>query len=204
MLDPQTMQPVPRDGETIGEVMFRGNIAMKGYLKNETDTQEAFAGAGSIRATWRSFTRTATCGSRTAARTSSFPGGENISSIEVEDALFRHPAVIVAAVVAQPDGTWGEVPCAFVELKDGATLTEAELLAHCRNYLAGFKMPKRVVFGPLPKTSTGKIQKFMLRRQANSAAAIDIGEVHRMNAPEARTVAEPYVTDERDELASSR
>ena len=174
VLDPQTMQPVPWDGATIGEVMFRGNIAMKGYLKNEKATHEAFRGGwfhsgdlavvhpdGYLRIKDRS-------------KDIIISGGENISSIEVEDALFRHPAVIVAAVVAQPDAKWGEVPCAFVELKDGATLTEAELLAHCRKYLAGFKMPKRVVFGPLPKTSTGKIQKFMLRQQAKSAAAIDI------------------------------
>jgi fatty-acyl-CoA synthase len=101
-------------------------------------------------------------------------GGENISSIEIEDALYRHPAVVAAAVVAQPDSRWGEVPCAFVELKEGVELTEQELQQHCRKYLAGFKMPKRIVFGSLPKTSTGKIQKFLLRQQAKSTAAIDV------------------------------
>ncbi len=174
MLDPETMQPVPWDGATIGEVMFRGNITMKGYLKNEKATHEAFSGGwfhsgdlavvhpdGYLRIKDRS-------------KDIIISGGENISSIEVEDALFRHPAVMAAAVVAQPDPKWGEVPCAFVELKEGVTLTGEELLAHCRQYLPGFKVPKRVVFGPLPKTSTGKIQKFMLRQQAKSASAIDI------------------------------
>ena len=174
VLDPETLQPVPWDGATIGEVMFRGNITMKGYLKNEKATHEAFSGGwfhsgdlavvhpdGYLRIKDRS-------------KDIIISGGENISSIEVEDALFRHPAVMVAAVVAQPDPKWGEVPCAFVELKEGVTLTAEELLAHCRRHLPGFKMPKRVVFGPLPKTSTGKIQKFMLRRQAKSASAIDI------------------------------
>jgi fatty-acyl-CoA synthase len=174
VLDPETLQPVPWDGQTIGEVMFRGNIAMKGYLKNEPATREAFRGGwfhsgdlavvhpdGYLRIKDRS-------------KDIIISGGENISSIEVEDALYRHPAVIAAAVVAQPDEKWGEVPCAFVELKDGVELTAEELLAFCRRSLAGFKMPKRVVFGPLPKTSTGKIQKFMLRQQAKSAAAIDV------------------------------
>src|SRR4030095_2549906 len=174
VLDPQTMQPVPWDGETIGEVMFRGNIAMKGYLKNEAATHEAFAGGwfhsgdlaivhpdGYLRIKDRS-------------KDIIISGGENISSIEVEDALYRHPDVIAAAVVAQPDTHWGEVPCAFVELREGSQLTAKALLAHCRQHLARFKMPRRVVFGPLPKTSTGKIQKFMLRRQARSASAIDV------------------------------
>jgi fatty-acyl-CoA synthase len=174
VLDPETLQPVPWDGETIGEVMFRGNITMKGYLKNEKATQEAFRGGwfhsgdlavvhpdGYLRIKDRS-------------KDIIISGGENISSIEVEDALFRHPAVIAAAVVAQPDPKWGEVPCAFVELKQGIALTAEELLAHCRQYLPGFKMPKKVVFGELPKTSTGKIQKFMLRQRAKSASAIDV------------------------------
>jgi fatty-acyl-CoA synthase len=174
VLDPETLQPVPADGETVGEVMFRGNITMRGYLKNPQATADAFRGGwfhsgdlavvhpdGYLRIKDRS-------------KDIIISGGENISSIEVEDALFRHPAVIAAAVVAQPDARWGEVPCAFVELKDGVTLAEDVLLAHCRQHLAGFKMPKRVVFGPLPKTSTGKIQKFLLRQRAKSAAAIDV------------------------------
>ena len=174
VLEPESMQPVPADGETIGEIMFRGNIMMKGYLKNETATAEAFRGGwfhtgdlavvhpdGYLRIKDRS-------------KDIIISGGENISSIEVEDALYRHPAVIAAAVVAQPDARWGEVPCAFVELKEGAALTEHDLLQHCRAHLAGFKMPKRIVFGLLPKTSTGKIQKFVLRQQAKSAAAIDV------------------------------
>jgi fatty-acyl-CoA synthase len=174
VLDPDTLQPVPHDGETIGEVMFRGNITMKGYLKNEKATQEAFKGGwfhsgdlavvhpdGYLRIKDRS-------------KDIIISGGENISSIEVEDVLYRHPAVMAAAVVAQPDPKWGEVPCAFVELKEGATVTEEALRTHCRQYLAGFKSPKRIVFGELPKTSTGKIQKFVLRQQARSASAIDV------------------------------
>jgi fatty-acyl-CoA synthase len=174
VLDPETLEPVPWDGQTIGEVMFRGNIAMRGYLKNEKATREAFAGgwfhSGDLAVVYPDgYLRI-----KDRSKDIIISGGENISSIEVEDALFRHPAVTVAAVVAQPDPKWGEVPCAFVELKEGAALTAEELLAHCRQYLAGFKMPKRVIFGPLPKTSTGKIQKFLLRKQAKSASAIDV------------------------------
>jgi fatty-acyl-CoA synthase len=174
VLDPETMEPVPWDGQTIGEVMFRGNIAMKGYLKNEKATHEAFAGgwfhSGDLAVVYPDgYLRI-----KDRSKDIIISGGENISSIEVEDALFRHPAVIAAAVVAQPDPKWGEAPCAFVELKEGAAVTAEELLAHCRQYLAGFKMPRRVVFGPLPKTSTGKIQKFLLRQQAKSASAIDV------------------------------
>jgi fatty-acyl-CoA synthase len=174
VLDPDTLQPVPWDGETIGEVMFRGNIAMKGYLKNEKATQEAFKGgwfhSGDLAVVYPDgYLRI-----KDRSKDIIISGGENISSIEVEDVLFRHPAVIAAAVVAQPDPKWGEVPCAFVELKDGAEVTAEELLAHCRKYLASFKMPKKVVFGELPKTSTGKIQKFMLRQKAKSASAIDV------------------------------
>jgi fatty-acyl-CoA synthase len=174
VLEPDTLQPVPWDGETIGEVMFRGNIAMKGYLKNEKATQEAFRGgwfhSGDLAVVYPDgYLRI-----KDRSKDIIISGGENISSIEVEDVLFRHPAVIAAAVVAQPDPKWGEVPCAFVELKDGAEVTAEELLAHCRKYLASFKMPKKVVFGELPKTSTGKIQKFMLRQKAKSASAIDV------------------------------
>ena len=174
VLDPQTMAEVPHDGQTIGEVMFKGNITMRGYLKNPAATAEAFAGGwfhsgdlavvhpdGYLRIKDRS-------------KDIIISGGENISSIEVEDVLYRHPAVMAAAVVAQPDARWGEVPCAFVELKEGAQATREELIAHCRQHLAGFKAPKNIVFGPLPRTSTGKIQKFVLRQQAKSAAAIDV------------------------------
>ncbi|WP_020204730.1 MULTISPECIES: acyl-CoA synthetase [Cupriavidus] len=174
VLDPDTMQPVAADGEEIGEIMFRGNICMKGYLKNERATREAFAGG---------WFHTGDLGVRTAdgyvkikdrSKDIIISGGENISSVEVEDALYRHPAVLAVAVVAQPDAKWGETPCAFVELKDGASATAEELIAHCRTLLAGFKVPKAVYFGPLPKTSTGKIQKFELRRKVKSDTAIDV------------------------------
>jgi fatty-acyl-CoA synthase len=177
VLDPSTLEPVPRDGETLGEVMFRGNICMKGYLKNGRATDEAFHGGwfhtgdigvlmpdGYFRITDRS-------------KDIIISGGENISSIEVEDALYRHPAVSVAAVVAMPDPKWGEVPCAFVELKEGAQTSVDEIVAHCRTLLAGYKVPKAVFFGELPKTSTGKIQKFELRARVKSAHAIDTAEL---------------------------
>ncbi|PLQ00650.1 acyl-CoA synthetase [Cupriavidus pauculus] len=174
VLDPDTMQPVPRDGETIGEIMFRGNICMKGYLKNDRATREAFAGG------WFHTGDLGVCMPdgyikiKDRSKDIIISGGENISSVEVEDAIYRHPAVMAAAVVAQPDAKWGETPCAFVELKDGASATAEEIIGHCRTLLAGFKVPKAVYFGPLPKTSTGKIQKFELRRQLQSAAAIDV------------------------------
>ena len=174
VLDPETMQPVPWDGETMGEIMFKGNIAMKGYLKNPKATEDAFAGGwfhsgdlavqypdGYIKIKDRS-------------KDIIISGGENISSIEVEDVLYRHPDVLAAAVVAKPDAKWGETPCAFVELKAGATATPEDIVAHCKKHLAGFKVPRAVVFGELPKTSTGKIQKFELRKQAGSATAIDV------------------------------
>jgi len=171
--DPETMAAVPQDGQTMGEIMLRGNIAMKGYLKNPEATQEAFRGGwfhtgdlavqdpdGYIKIKDRS-------------KDIIISGGENISSIEVEDVLYRHPAVLAAAVVAKPDARWGETPCAFVELKPGAQVSAEDIVAHCKKHLAGFKIPRAVVFGELPKTSTGKIQKFELRKQAGSADAID-------------------------------
>ena len=174
VIDPATMQPVPMDGETMGEIMFRGNITMKGYLKNPKSTQEAFAGGwfhtgdlavqypdGYIKIKDRS-------------KDIIISGGENISSIEVEDVLYRHPAVMVAAVVAMPDPKWGETPCAYIEIKPGAEVTEADIIAHCKKHLAGFKVPRTVVFADLPKTSTGKLQKFMLRKRAGSTKAIDV------------------------------
>ena len=170
--DPDTMAEVPHDGETIGEVMFRGNIVMKGYLKNEKATEEAFAGGWFHTGDLGVLDELGYVIIKDSSKDIIISGGENISSVEVEDVLYKHPAVLFAAVVAKPDGKWGEVPCAFVELKDNASVTEAELIAFCRGQMSGFKTPKSVVFGPIPKTSTGKIQKFMLRQRLDSAKAI--------------------------------
>jgi len=172
VLDPNTMQEVPRDGETVGEVMFRGNIVMKGYLKNEKATQEAFAGGWFHTGDLGVLDADGYIIIKDRSKDIIISGGENISSVEVEDVLYKHPAVLFAAVVAKPDAKWGEVPCAFVELKEGASATEADILAYCRGQLPGFKAPKAVVFGAIPKTSTGKIQKFALRAQLESAKAI--------------------------------
>src|ERR1700710_1181237 len=172
VIDPETMQPVPRDGETIGEVMFRGNIVMKGYLKNEKATNEAFAGGWFHTGDLGVLDEHGYVIIKDRSKDIIISGGENISSVEVEDILYKHPAVLFAAVVAKPDPKWGEVPCAFLELKEGAKATEAEIIAYCRTEMSGFKTPKAVVFGPIPKTSTGKIQKFMLRNQVDSAKAI--------------------------------
>jgi fatty-acyl-CoA synthase len=172
VIDPETMQAVPRDGETIGEVMFRGNIVMKGYLKNEKATDEAFAGGWFHTGDLGVLDEHGYVIIKDRSKDIIISGGENISSVEVEDVLYKHPAVLFAAVVAKPDVKWGEVPCAFVELKDNAQATEAEIMAFCRQQMPGFKTPKAVVFGPIPKTSTGKIQKFLLRDQVSSAKAI--------------------------------
>jgi fatty-acyl-CoA synthase len=172
VIDPETMHEVPRDGETIGEVMFRGNIVMKGYLKNEKATGEAFAGGWFHTGDLGVLDEHGYVIIKDRSKDIIISGGENISSVEVEDVLYKHPAVLFAAVVAKPDAKWGEVPCAFVELKDNAQATEAEIIAFCRAQMPGFKTPKAVVFGPIPKTSTGKIQKFLLRNQVNSAKAI--------------------------------
>jgi fatty-acyl-CoA synthase len=172
VIDPETMSEVPRDGETVGEVMFRGNIVMKGYLKNEKATREAFAGGWFHTGDLGVLDETGYVIIKDRSKDIIISGGENISSIEVEDVLHKHPAVLFAAVVAKPDSRWGEVPCAFVELKDNARATEAEIIAFCRAQMPGFKTPKAVVFGPIPKTSTGKIQKFMLRDEVKSAKAI--------------------------------
>jgi fatty-acyl-CoA synthase len=171
VIDPLTMSEVPRDGETIGEVMFRGNIVMKGYLKNEKATSEAFAGGWFHTGDLGVLDEHGYVIIKDRSKDIIISGGENISSVEVEDVLYKHPAVLFAAVVAKPDSKWGEVPCAFVELKDNARTTEAEIIAFCRSQMSGFKTPKAVVFGPIPKTSTGKIQKFMLRNQVDSAKA---------------------------------
>jgi fatty-acyl-CoA synthase len=173
VIDPDTMKPVPWDGETIGEVMFRGNLTMKGYLRNEPATREAFSGGWFHTGDLGVMQPDGYVKIKDRSKDVIISGGENISSLEVEDVLYRHPAVVLAAVVAKPDGRWGEVPCAFVELKEGAKVTDVELIEYCRARLAHFKAPKQIVFGPLPKTSTGKIQKFVLREQVKSAAAID-------------------------------
>jgi fatty-acyl-CoA synthase len=173
VMDPATMQPVPADGETMGEIMFRGNVTMKGYLKNPKATEAAFAGGWFHSGDLAVLQPDGYIKIKDRAKDIIISGGENISSIEVEDVIYRHPAVLAAAVVAKPDPKWGETPCAFVELKPGGAATEAEIVEHCRAHLARFKVPRTVVFGPLPKTSTGKIQKFMLRQQAKSASAIE-------------------------------
>jgi fatty-acyl-CoA synthase len=173
VMDPETMQPVPADGATMGEIMFRGNVTMKGYLKNEPATRAAFAGGWFHSGDLAVLQPDGYVKIKDRAKDIIISGGENISSLEIEDAICRHPAVFAAAVVAQPDPKWGESPCAFVELKPDADATEGEIIAHCRERIAHFKAPKRVVFGVLPKTSTGKIQKFVLRAQAKSASAIE-------------------------------
>jgi len=173
VMDPATMREVPWDGQTMGEIMFRGNVTMKGYLKNPAATADAFAGGWFHSGDLAVMQPDGYVKIKDRSKDVIISGGENISSLEVEDALYRHPAVVAAAVVAQPDAKWGETPCAFVELKPGAAATEAELIAHCQQLLARFKAPKRIVFCDLPKTSTGKIQKYVLRERAKSAAAIE-------------------------------
>jgi fatty-acyl-CoA synthase len=173
VLDPATMLPVPWDGETMGEIMFRGNLTMKGYLKNPQATAEAFAGGWFHTGDLAVMQPDGYVKIKDRSKDVIISGGENISSLEVEDVLYKHPAVLTAAVVAKPDEKWGEVPCAFVELKDGATATEAELIDWCRQHMARFKAPKEVRFITIPKTSTGKIQKFLLRQQMKSASAIE-------------------------------
>jgi len=174
VMDPESMTPVPPDGETIGEVMFRGNITMKGYLKNAPSTDAAFAGGWFHTGDLAVLHPDGYIKIKDRSKDIIISGGENISSLEVEDAIHRHAKVMACAVVAQPDQKWGETPVAFVELKDGAAATEAEIIAHCRENMAHFKAPKRVVFGPVPRTSTGKIQKFVLRERVKSSAAIDV------------------------------
>jgi len=174
VIDPETMQPVPADGETMGEIMFQGNIAMKGYLKNEKATQEAFANGWFHSGDLAVMFPDGYIKIKDRSKDIIISGGENISSIEVEDVLYRHPAVLAAAVVAKPDPKWGETPCAFIELKAGANPTPQEIVEHCKKHLAGFKIPRAVVFGEIPKTATGKIQKFELRKRAGSASAIDV------------------------------
>src|SRR4029450_3601422 len=166
--DPDTLKPVPWDGETLGEVMFRGNVVMKGYLKNKSASDKAFAGGWFHSGDLAGMHPDGYIQIRERSKDIIISGGETISSIEVEDALSKHPAVAAAAVVAKPDEKWGETPCAFVELKAGATATSEEILAWCRKHLAAYKCPRHVVFGDVPKTSTGKIQKFKLRDVAKN------------------------------------
>ncbi len=166
VLDPATMEPTPADGETIGEVMLKGNIIMKGYLKNEEASDEAFAGGWFHSGDLGVMHADGYIQLKDRSKDIIISGGENISSIEVEDVLYKHPAVSAAAVVAKPDDKWGETPCAFVETADGATVTGEELIAYCQENLARFKCPKTIVFAELPKTSTGKVQKFKLREMA--------------------------------------
>ena len=169
IMDPTTMTPVPADGKTLGEVMFRGNIVMKGYLKNPGATAEAFAGGWFHSGDLGVLYPDGYIQLKDRSKDIIISGGENISSIEVEDALYRHPAVAACAVVAKPDERWGETPIAFIELKPGVPATTAEsIIAHCRQHLASYKVPRHVVFGEVPKTSTGKIQKFVLRERAKA------------------------------------
>jgi fatty-acyl-CoA synthase len=173
VLDPATLAEVPADGQTMGEIVFRGNIVMKGYLKNPAATAEAFAGGWFHTGDLGVIEPDRYVKIRDRSKDVIISGGENISSLEVEDALYRHPAVGACAVVARPDAKWGETPLAFVETTPGANVTAAELIAHCRALLAGYKVPREIRFEPIPKTSTGKIQKFQLRERAKSASAIE-------------------------------
>ncbi|MCA3217365.1 MAG: acyl-CoA synthetase [Burkholderiales bacterium] len=173
VMDPEAMTEVPADGATMGEIMFRGNIVMKGYLKNPAATGKAFEGGWFHTGDLAVLEPDRYAKIKDRSKDIIISGGENISSLEVEDALYRHPAVLACAVVARPDPKWGETPLAYVETKTGAEVTAAELIAHCRSLLAGYKVPREVRFETIPKTSTGKIQKFQLRERARSASAIE-------------------------------
>jgi fatty-acyl-CoA synthase len=168
VMDPSTMEKTPADGETIGEVMFRGNIVMKGYLKNQKATEEAFAGGWFHSGDLGVMHPDGYIQLKDRSKDIIISGGENISSIEVEDVLYKHPDVAGAAVVAKPDAKWGETPCAFIELRNGAAVSAEDIIGWCRDHLAHFKCPRHVVFVELPKTSTGKIQKFKLRELAKT------------------------------------
>jgi fatty-acyl-CoA synthase len=173
VLNPNTMNPVPWDGETMGEIMFRGNIVMKGYLKNPKATEESFAGGWFHTGDLAVVHADGYVKIKDRSKDVIISGGENISSLEVEEVLYRHPAVIIAAVVAKPDEKWGEVPCAYIELREGVEVSEEDIIQHCREHMARFKVPKQIVFGSIPKTSTGKIQKYLLRKQSKSSTAIE-------------------------------
>ena len=173
VLDTDTLAETPADGQTMGEIMFRGNIVMKGYLKNPSATAKAFAGGWFHTGDLAVMEPDRYVKIKDRSKDIIISGGENISSIEVEDALYRHPAVMACAVVARPDPKWGETPVAYVECKPGTSVTAAELVAHCKQLLAGYKVPREIRFEEIPKTSTGKIQKFQLRERAKSASAIE-------------------------------
>jgi fatty-acyl-CoA synthase len=168
VLDPETMDPVSADAETIGEIMFRGNTTMKGYLKNETATREAFKHGWFRSGDLAVKHPDGYIEIRDRSKDIIISGGENISSVEVEGVLYRHPAIMEAAVVAQQDEKWGETPCAFVSLKQGQQASEQEIIAFCRDNMAKFKAPKTIIFSDLPKTSTGKVQKFVLREKVKA------------------------------------
>jgi fatty-acyl-CoA synthase len=173
VLDAESMALTPADGQTMGEIMFRGNIVMKGYLKNPAATEKAFAGGWFHTGDLAVMESDRYVKIKDRSKDIIISGGENISSLEVEDALYRHPAVLACAVVARPDPKWGETPLAYVETKPDATVSAEELVAHCKSLLAGYKVPREIRFEPIPKTSTGKIQKFQLRERAKSASAIE-------------------------------
>ena len=166
VIDPETMKSVPRDGETIGEIMIRGNIVMKGYYKDKDATQKAMDGGWFHSGDLAVMYPNGYIKIKDRSKDIIISGGENISSIEIENTIAKHPSVSLTAVVAKPDEKWGEIPCAFIELIDGKSATEKEIINFCRETLAGFKLPRKVVFSSLPKTSTGKIQKFELRKKA--------------------------------------
>ena len=172
VMDPQTMQEVPADGQTMGEIMFRGNIVMKGYLKNPAATKKSFESGWFHTGDLAVMESDRYVKIKDRSKDIIISGGENISSIEVEDALYRHPGVMACAVVAKPDAKWGETPLAYVETKPGASVTAEELIAHCKSLLASYKVPRDIRFEDIPKTSTGKIQKFALRQRAQSNSAI--------------------------------
>jgi fatty-acyl-CoA synthase len=173
VLDPETLAEVPADGEALGEIMFRGNITMKGYLKNPSATRAAFAGGWFRTGDLAVLQPDRYVKIRDRSKDVIISGGENVSSLEVEDALYRHPAVAACAVVARPDPKWGEIPLAYVEFKAGMRASAEELIGHCRRLLAGYKIPREVRFEEIPKTATGKIQKYVLRERARSASAIE-------------------------------
>jgi fatty-acyl-CoA synthase len=173
VLDPDTLQEVPANGEALGELMFRGNIVMKGYLKNPAATRAAFEGGWFHTGDLAVLQPDRYAKIKDRSKDVIISGGENVSSLEVEDALYRHPAVLTCAVVARPDPKWGETPLAYVELKPGSRASAEELIAHCRSLLAGYKIPREVRFEEIPKTATGKIQKYLLRERARSASAIE-------------------------------
>jgi len=169
VVDPDTREPVPADGETLGEIVFRGNIVMKGYLKNPAATDEAFAGGWFRTGDLAVLEDDRHVRIRDRAKDIIITGGENVSSLEIEDALYAHPGVAACAVVAAPDARWGETPLAYVECRPGVTVSAEQLIAHCRERLAGFKVPRRFRFEPIERTATGKIRKNVLRERARSA-----------------------------------